>query len=879
MNDYYSKTVDEVLTELNTSGEGLTSEEAELRRSKYGENKLPEKKRKTRIKLFLEQFKNYLIFILLVAAVIEIFLNKYTESAAIFIVLLINAVLGYTQEYKAQTSIEALRKIAAPKAKVLRDSVHTQIETANLVPGDIIFLETGDKVSADARLIDAANLQAQESSLTGESVPVEKTPDSLAPNLQIGERKNMLFSSTIIVNGRGTAVVTATGANTEIGRIAELIQAEEESTPLEKKLEQLSTHIGYIVAFVSAIVFIAGFLRGEEIFKLFLTTVSLAVAAIPEGLPIVVTVTSALGIQRMAKKNALIRKLPSVETLGSTTVICTDKTGTLTSNEMTVKKLYANREIIEVSGDGYSTEGGFGKDPEDFILLLKAGALCNDASIKEKPFGDPTEIALLVSAAKAGLVKEELEKESPRKGEIPFISERKYMVTLHGNTAYAKGAIDAILNLCDRVLINEKEIKLTEKERDEILNANEMLAGEALRVLGFAYKPFTGEYSEKEFIFLGLQGMIDPPRREVRENILKCRRAGIKVIMITGDHPSTAAAIAKQLGLEVKVLTGREIDALDDLSSIVEDIIIFARVSPEHKLRIVESLKKRGHVVAMTGDGVNDAPALKKADIGIAMGITGTDVAKEASDMILADDDFTSIVNAVEEGRGIYENIKKFLRFQLSTNAGAILTVFIGTLAGLPLPLTALQLLWINIIVDGPPALSLSVEPLEKESMIKPPRNPREQILTKRMLAYILTTGLMMAAGTLGIFFYTLDKPQAQTLAFTTFVFFQLFNVLNCRSDSHSIFKIGLLSNRTSILSVTGVILVQTAIVYLPPVQGVFGTVSLSLSDWLLSVATASIIFIIFEAHKAIRRNNQSFLEITESYEGRGNYSNGNAEK
>jgi Ca2+-transporting ATPase len=861
MTDYYSKAADEVLNELNTSGQGLTGEEAELRRLKYGENRLPEKKRKTRTGIFLEQFKNYLIFILLIAAVIEIFLNKYTESAAIFIVLLINAVLGFTQEYKAQTSIEALRRIAAPKAKVLRDGVRTQIETAMLVPGDIIFLETGDKVPADARLIETANLQAQESSLTGESIPVEKITDSLGPNLQMGERKNILFSGTIIVNGRGTAVVTATGANTEIGKIAELIQAEDDTTPLEKKLEQLSTHIGYTVAFVCAVVFIAGFLRGEEIFKLFLTTVSLAVAAIPEGLPIVVTVTSALGIQRMAKKNALIRRLPSVETLGSTTVICTDKTGTLTSNQMTVKKLYVNREIIEVGGEGYSTEGKFGKDPENFMLLLKAGALCNDATIKGKPFGDPTEIALLVSAEKAGLVKEELEKESPRTGEIPFTSERKYMVTLHGNTAYAKGAIDAILNRCDRVLVNGKEIKLTEKERDEILNANEMLAGEALRVLGFAYKPSSGEHSERDFIFLGLQGMIDPPRREVRESIQKCRRAGIKVIMITGDHPSTAAAIAKQLGLEVKILTGREIDALDDLSAIVEDIIIFARVSPEHKLRIVESLKKRGHVVAMTGDGVNDAPALKKADIGIAMGITGTDVAKEASDMILADDDFTSIVNAVEEGRGIYENIKKFLRFQLSTNAGAILTVFVGTLAGLPLPLTALQLLWINIIVDGPPALSLSVEPLEKESMIKPPRDPREQILTKGMLGYIITTGIVMAAGTLGIFAYMLRvNPQAaQTLAFTTFVFFQLFNVLNCRSNNRSIFKIGFLSNRTSILSITGAILVQAAIVYVPQVQDVFGTVSLSLSNWLLSIATASIIFFAFEIYKTAHRNHQSF--------------------
>ncbi|VVB84934.1 Copper-exporting P-type ATPase B [uncultured archaeon] len=860
MKNYYSMTKEEGLAEIGVKEQGLTSEEALLRLKKYGENILPDKKKKSKIGIFLEQFKNYLILILLIAAVIEIFMEKYTEAVAIMVVLLINATLGYTQEYKAQTSIDALRRISSPKAKVLRDGVRTQIETAKIVPGDIIFLETGDKVPADARLLETVNLQAQESSLTGESIQVEKTIEAMADDLQIGERRNMLFQGTIIVNGRGTAVVTATGIKTEIGNIAELIQSEGESTPLEKKLEQLSRHIGYTVAFVCIIVFITGFLRGEEIFRLFLTTVSLAVAAIPEGLPIVVTLTLAIGIQRMAKKNALIRRLPSVETLGSTTVICTDKTGTLTCDEMTVKKLYANREEIEVGGEGYSIEGGFSKDPKDFDILLKAGALCNDASIEGKIFGDPTEIALLVCAAKAGLVKGELERESPRTSEISFSSERKYMITIQGNTAYAKGAPDTLLNLCDNVLINGKLIKLSNEEKENILGANEKLAGEALRVLGFAYKQFSGDFSENSFIFLGLQGMIDPPRKEVKGEIQKCKDAGIKVIMITGDHPSTAAAIGKQLGLEVKILTGIEIDALKDLNSIVEDIIIFARVSPDHKLRIVEALKSQGHIVAMTGDGVNDAPALKKADIGIAMGITGTDVAREASDMILADDNFKSIVSAVEEGRGIYENIKKFLRFQLSTNVGAILTVFIGTLIGLPLPLTALQLLWINVIVDGPPALSLSVEPLDKESMKQPPRDPRERILSRKMLEYIITTGAMMAFGTLGIFAYMLsvDHQKAQTLAFTTFVFFQLFNVLNCRSHSHSIFRIGFFSNRISVLSIAGAILIQAAIIYLPQLQSVFGTVPLSIADWLFSAALASSIFIAFEIWKAFRNRNTS---------------------
>ncbi len=854
--DYYSRSAEETLNELQASKEGLTSAEAAERLQRYGPNQIEEKKKKTRIELFLEQFKNNLILILLIAAVVEIFLKKYTESAAIFLILLINATLGYTQEYRAQSSIEALRRMAAPRSKALRDGARVQTETSSLVPGDIIFLETGDKVPADARLIEAFNLQAQESSLTGESVPAQKSAGKLGPNLQVGDRRNMLFSGTIIANGRGMAVVTATGSGTEIGRIANLIQSDEEKTPLQEKLAQLSTHISYIVAFVSAIVFAAGFIRREEIFTLFLTTVSLAVAAIPEGLPIVVTVTSSLGIQRMAKKNALIRKLPSVETLGCATVICTDKTGTLTCNQMTVKKVYANQSTVEVSGEGYSAEGKFSSDPAKFTLLLKAGALCNDASINPTPAGDPTEIAILVSAAKAGLSKEELEQQAPRTGETPFTSERKYMVTIHGDTAYAKGAPDELLNLCSHVVIGGKAVKLTKKERDEILEANKKLAGEALRVIGFAYKHFSGKYTEGGFLFLGLQGMIDPPRKEVREDIEKCRRAGIKVIMITGDHPSTASAIAKQLGLEIRILTGAEIDVLHDLSSVVEDIIIYARVSPEHKLRIVEALKNHGHVVAMTGDGVNDAPALKKADIGVAMGITGTDVAKEASDMILADDNFTSIVNAVEEGRGIYANIKKFLRFQLSTNAGAILTVFIGTLAGLPLPLTALQLLWINIIVDGPPALSLSMEPLEKGAMEKPPRNPKEQILTRRMLGYIIITGFVMAAGTLGIYSYLLSASpeKAQTMAFTTFVLFQLFNVLNCRSSSQSLFKLGVFSNRASLLTITGVVLIQAAIVYLSPFQGIFGTSALSLKDWLVSAGIASTIFFGFELYKAAGR-------------------------
>jgi len=855
--DYFSKTVEETLRELKASEKGLSSEEAAARLQKYGANRLEEKKKKTRAELFLEQFKSHFIIILLIAALLEIALRKYTESAAIFLILLVNATLGYTQEYRAQTSIDALRRMAAPRAKVIRDGIRTQMETEKLVPGDIILLEAGDKVPADARLLEAVNLQVQESALTGESVPITKTTEKLGKNLQIGDRRNMVFSGTIIANGRGTAIVTGTGSGTEIGTIASLIQAEDEKTPLQQKLAQLSAHISYLVAFVSATVFLAGFLRKEEVFNLFLTTVSLAVAAIPEGLPIVVTLTASLGIQRMAKKNALIRKLPSVETLGCATVICTDKTGTLTCNQMTVKKIYANNRLVSVEGEGYAPEGKFSESPKKFELLLISGALCNDARLTPKPMGDPTEIALLVSAAKAGLTQELLEKASPRTGETSFTSERKYMATIHGQIAYAKGAPDELLKLCGRVLINGKATDLTKKEKDKILDANKKLADEALRVLGVAYKPISGKYSERDFIFLGLQGMIDPPRKEVKEDIAKCRHAGIKVIMITGDHPATASAIAKQLGLEIKILTGAEVDTIPDLTQVVEDIIIYARVSPEHKLKIVEALKKRGHVVAMTGDGVNDAPAIKKADLGIAMGISGTDVAKEASDMILTDDNFTSIVNAIEEGRAIYANIKKFLRFQLSTNAGAILTVFIGTISGLPLPLTALQLLWINIIVDGPPALSLSMEPIEKGFMEKPPRNPKEPILTKNLLSYIAVTGFVMCVGTLGLFAYLLNAnpEKAQTLTFTTFVLFQLFNVLNCRSSTQSVFKIGFFSNKTTMLAIGGAVLIQAAIIYTSTLQTIFGTVPLSSQDWLLSAAIASSIFIGFELYKALKRN------------------------
>ncbi|MFH1182387.1 MAG: calcium-transporting P-type ATPase, PMR1-type, partial [Candidatus Woesearchaeota archaeon] len=854
MTEYYNQPISEVFSALGTSEKGLSEKEAAKLLAAYGPNELKEGKKISAFKVFLSQFTDFIVWILIAAVAISMFLGEWIESIVILIILIINAVIGFLQEYRAEKAIEALKKLAGLKADVLRDGQKKTIDAAFLVPGDIIFLEVGDKIPADSRLIEEHNLSVMESSLTGESTPVKKEVRVLK-KAALADRINMVFSSTIIVRGRATAVVTATGMQTEIGRIATLIQAaEEELTPLQMKLNQFSKRLGYGVVVIAAIVFIATILKGGEILEMFKTAVSLAVAAIPEGLPAVVALSLALGVQRMIKKNALVRKLPSVETLGSTTVICSDKTGTLTKDQMTVRKIFVDGAIAEVTGEGYSTNGAFSVEhSHDLLTLLRIGAVCNDATLNKDGsiVGDPTEVALIVSAAKGGLLKEEIEKKLPRVDEIPFDSERKRMTTIHEigskRIMYTKGAPDIILKLCTKILKNGKIIALTPSERKIILSANEEFAQNALRVLGFAFKQLAQKEKpdEKELVFVGLQAMIDPPREEAKGAVKACKDAGIRVIMITGDHKLTAVAIAKELGIDGKAITGEELDAIENLEEIVEDIAIYARVSPEHKIRIVEALRKRNHIAAMTGDGVNDAPALKKADIGIAMGKTGTDVAREASKMILTDDNFASIVNAVEEGRGIYDNIRKFIFFLLSCNVSEVLIIFIAVMIGLKLPLVAIQILWMNLITDGLPALALGVEPRDKDIMKRKPRHKNEGVLNKDSLARMLTVSVVITAGVLGVFIWALmskgwtwgasledSSPiyvYALTMAFTTLVVFELFNAFNAKSERKSAFVSGLLSNKYLIGAVIMSLLLQLMVIY-TPLSSVFDTTPLSMA-------------------------------------------------
>jgi len=883
---YHNKEIKEIFKELNSSENGLEEKEAEKRLQEYGLNEIKEEKKISPLKIFINQFKNFLIYILFAAVVISTIigyqeymqhggnlLKHLMESIAILIILIMIGVIGFIQEYRAEKAIEALKKLASLKAKVMRDGKKKEIDVSNLVPGDIVVLETGDKIPADSRLIEIIDLQTQEAALTGESLPVKKELKALAEKTQVADRSNMVFSGTIVTNGKGKAVVTGTGMKTEIGKIAKMIQeTKPEPTPLQIKLEKLGKMLGVAVIAICIIVFITGALTGKNLIEMFKIAVSLAVAAVPEGLPAVVVVSLALGARRMVKRNALIRKLPSVETLGATTVICSDKTGTLTRNEMTVRKIYANGKIIDVTGSGYEPKGDFlfqnkKLNTKEIELLLKAGTLNNDATLtKNNIIGDPTEGSLIVSAAKAGLVKEKLEKEYKKTDEIPFSSERKCMTTMHkikGETlAFTKGAPEVVLKLCNSVYENGKVKKLTEKKRKEILETNREFANNALRVLGFAYKTVMDKKrAEKNLIFIGLQGMIDPPRTEVIDSIKKCKKAGIKVVMITGDHQITAKAVAKEIGIEGESLIGADLDKIKDLDKIVEDVAIYARVNPEHKIKIVDALKKKGHIVAMTGDGVNDAPALKKSDIGIAMGITGTDVSKEASHMILTDDNFASIVNAVEEGRGIYDNIKKFVEYLLSSNLGEVLTIFIAIilspLFANSLPLLPIQILWINLVTDGLPALALSVEPMEKDIMARKPRNPKEKIVSKPIITRMMVVGLVMMLGTLFLFkFYKpeLDLKYAQTMAFTTLMMFQMFNVLNCRSENKSLFSLGVFKNRYLIGAIIISMLLQLVAIYTPLNEWFFKTIPLSLFDWVLAVLVSSSVLWVVEIMKLIKK-------------------------
>ncbi len=886
MPEFHSLGVEDALSELKSSRSGLSEEEAAKRLQRYGPNELHRERKESLLALFLNQFKNFLIIVLIVAAVVAFLISleegeEPIDSIVIGIIVILNAIIGFVQEYRAEKSLEALKRMVSPVARIIRGGKELKLATSAIVPGDIIILEAGDRVPADGRLIEALDLKVDEAALTGESVPVEKCTDALRAETVLTDRKNMVYSGTVVVYGKAKAVVSATGMKTELGRIASMVQAtEREETPLQRKLETVGKQLGIMILVICAIVFFVGMLKWgwtvEHIVFMFLVAVSLAVAAIPEGLPAVVTMALALGTQRMAKRHAIIRKLPAVETLGSCDVICSDKTGTFTKNEMTVKKIYINCQELEVTGAGYVTVGEFKKDGkvvkpssvDGLDILVRCGVLCNNASLEGGGMGDPTEIALLVLGEKAGMKKRDLENVYTRTAELQFDSERKRMSTINiqdGKTVmYTKGAVEVVLDLCSRVYENGKAVKLTPEKKRTLLKKNEEMADAALRVLGLAYKE--GGREEKDLVFLGMVGMIDPPREEVKEALAVCKTAGIDVKMITGDHAITARAIAREIGLpEGDVVTGVELEKMSDaeLKKRVEDISVFARVNPEHKLRIVNALKARGHIVAMTGDGVNDAPALKKADIGVAMGITGTEVAKEAGSMVLTDDNFSTIVAAVEEGRGIYDNIKKFIIFLLSCNIGEVLAIF-GGMVLFPLKgaiLLPAQILWVNLITDGAPALALGVDPKDKDIMRRAPRPPNEKIFSGIMLKRIMLYGVVIAVGMLGV--YYLYNPnfemgaaaiKASTMALTTIVLFELINAFNCRSPRESIIGRNFIKNKWLLLAVGSSLVLQIAIIYIGPLSQMFKTVPLSLGDWALAGIVSTSIFFAGELFKAVGR-------------------------
>lgn len=862
--EWHKLEIQEVFKELETDDKGLTEGEAKNRLQKYGPNRIEEGKKIPDYILFLNQFKSILIAILIAAMAISIFLGEVLDTIVIFIIVILNAFLGFFQERKAEKALEALKKLAAPNAEVIRKEARI-IPSHELVPGDVIILKVGDKVPADCRIIEESNLKSDESILTGESTPVRKSSCVLS-DVPVAERINMLFSGTNIVYGRCKAIVVTTGMQTEFGKIAKMLQVAEEKTPLQEKLSVLGKQLGIMILAICAIIFVSGFLLGGEITNMFLTAVTLAVAAIPEGLPAVVTITLAIGLQKMAKRNAIIRRLPAVETLGCATIICSDKTGTLTMNEMTVKKLYVNGDIVDVTGEGYGLDGKFllnGKETksDEIELLLEPGLLCNDAELENK-IGDPTEIALLVSARKYGM--DDLRKKYKREDEIPFDSERKMMSVKVGEKIYTKGAVEEVLKKCSRIYKDGRAWVLTDIEKKKILEVNRDFASSALRVLAFAYGE-AKKMQEKDLIFVGLQAMIDTPRKEVKDAIEKCKSAGIKVVMITGDHRDTAIAIAKELDiLEGKVLTGEELNSLNDeeFYSIVEDVSVYARVAPEHKVRITDALKKKGHIVAMTGDGINDAPALKKSDIGVSMGITGTDVSKEASDMVLTDDNFSSIVNAIEEGRGIYDNIKKFVYYLLSCNIGEVLVITMAivlsivTNSPLLLPLLPLQILWMNLLTDGLPALALGIEPKEPDVMKRKPRNPKEKILNRHSLTFIIAVGIIMCAATLFMFYMESNIDKARTIAFTTLVMLQLIFALSARSNL-PLMKIGIFSNKKLLLAIAVSVALQLIIIYMPFLAVAFKTVPLAMMDWMNILGVMITVFIILEFKKFILVKNK----------------------
>jgi Ca2+-transporting ATPase len=880
-----------VVRALRTSPDaGLSSTEAEKRAVEFGPNELEEADRPSLFQMILEQFNNFIVIVLIVAAILSAVLGDYIEAIAIMAIVVLNAVLGVIQERRAEEALAALKRLAAPDAQVMRDGHRRTIPARELVPGDVVFLEAGNYIPADLRLVETINLRIEEAALTGESVPVSKDARLvLTQDQALGDRRNTAFSGTLVSYGRGKGVVVSTGMRTQIGMIAAMLQSvREEPTPLQTKLDHLGRTLGWAALAVCGMVFLIGWLRGIDPLEMFLVAVSLAVAAVPEGLPAVVTITLALGMREMITRHALIRRLASVETLGSTTVICSDKTGTLTQNQMTVTRMWVDGHQFEVTGSGYEPVGEFrqaGKaiDLDDYpaaTTALWVAALANDAQVENereadggsstRVVGDPTESALLVAALKAGATREELERAYPRIDEIPFDSTRKRMTTVHKikdplpedvspfydgelrewEVAAIKGAPDIILDLCTHIQGIEDQARLLDRvHRERILEANASMARSALRVLAVAYRvekdvpdEATPEKVEHDFIFVGLIGMIDPPRPQAKPAIETARQAGIRTVMITGDYPDTAEEIAEEIGLlQVghEVLTGSELDQLSDdaLQRKVATTDVFARVSPEHKVRIVDALKESGEIVAMTGDGVNDAPALKRSDIGVAMGVTGTDVAKETADMVLTDDNYASIVSAVEQGRIIYANIRKFVFYLLSCNLAEIVVIFLAILAGLPSPLTPIQLLWLNLITDGAPALALGMEKGDPDTMERPPRPPQEPVINRTMRLRIGIQTIAIAAVTLiaylmGIALAPGVPEEAKTMAFVTLSFSELLRAFTARSENYPLLRIGVFSNRVMIYAVATSLLLLVGVIYIPFLQPIFNTVPLGFAEW-----------------------------------------------
>ncbi len=882
--EWHALDVEAAFKHLDTQEQGLTAQEAVQRLAQHGPNELQAARQISPWEILFEQFKNVLIIILLIATALSAFLGEGVDAIAILVIVVFAVVLGFVQEYRAERAIEALKEMAAPTAAVLRNGEEEEIPAREVVPGDVIILRAGDKIPSDARLIESINLQVEEAALTGESLPVEKhTRPILGTNgsLAVGDRKNMVYGGTAVTYGRGRALATSTGMKTEFGKIAQMLHTVESGrTPLQENLDKVGAALARAAFIIVAVIVGFGLFRGQPLIEMILFGIALAVAVVPEALPAVVTISLAIGVQRMVKRNALVRRLPAVETLGSTTVICSDKTGTLTKDEMTVRKIYSMGEMLEVSGAGYDPHGQFSNDgspvePSDSLKqLLRGAVLSSDAHIVHGEAenrwhvkGDPTEGALVVAAAKAGLHKMDLDKTYPRIDEIPFTSETKRMTTLHkmdGTTiAFSKGAPEILLDSCTRQLTGEGELPLDPASREQILEVARQMAAQALRVLAVATRSVVRiKHAEQEMTFLGLLGMIDPPRPEAKKAIQTCEEAGIKVVMITGDHPLTARAVASELGLlkNGRVVTGAELEAMSDetFKREVESIEVYARVSPAHKLRVVTALQANQHIVAMTGDGVNDAPALKKADIGIAMGITGTDVTKEAAAMTLTDDNFASIVAAVEEGRGIFGNIKKYLMYLLSSNIGEILLMAGATLLGMPLPLATVQILYINLATDGLPALALSVDPPEEDLMKRAPRDPRVGIFTRPVVVLMVIGGIWLALVNLGMFIWALNSgrstDEARTMTFVSVVLFEFFKAYNFRSDRNSVFHRPF-ANKWLNLAILWEMTLLSLIVYLPVLHPIFDTFSLPLMDWVIIIALAVTVIPVLELGKWMERH------------------------